>query len=157
MCRYAFQPYKPHYACFSCRKSFKRRLRTPGTGHLPERPARCPQCGLLMANMGMDFAPPKKTDIKAWKTLESLYAVGVTFHSCGCSGPGWRPREPIELVAFLEARLGEYEASWARAVRDPDYLEPLRARGEEADRAAAIDYWRDRVEAVRGELERARS
>ena len=26
MCRYAMAKYKPHYACFNCRKTFKRKL-----------------------------------------------------------------------------------------------------------------------------------
>ena len=38
MCRYAMVSYKPHYACFNCRKTFKRRLFydiRKGPGYIP--------------------------------------------------------------------------------------------------------------------------
>jgi hypothetical protein len=62
MCRYAAHAYKRHYAYFACRKAFKRRNKRDVDSSLDEHPARCPQCGLLMANMGLDFAPPKMSD-----------------------------------------------------------------------------------------------
>ena len=62
-----------------------------------------------MADMGLDFAPPKMSDHRAWKTLKSLYEVGMTFHGCGCSGPGYRPRDSKALIKFLEKRLQQYE------------------------------------------------
>ena len=76
---------KPHYACFECRKTFKRKLmwdikRT----HEDSIEAKCPECGTLMANMGLDFESPKKNNINEWNHLRSLYSVGITFHSCGC-------------------------------------------------------------------------
>jgi len=103
MCRYGFSTYKEHYACFGCRKAFK----SPRWANRDqERPktVRCPQCAQNMVRMGLDFRPPPQRDAKRWKVLEELYAEGVTFRSCGCGGPGWRPQKAYELEAFLEQR-----------------------------------------------------
>ncbi|MFH6993337.1 hypothetical protein [Flavobacterium sp. FlaQc-48] len=64
--------------------------------------AKCPQCGDLMANMGLDFESPKKDDLKKWKHIKSLYSVGITFHSCGCSGPGYIPNSKEKLIEYFE-------------------------------------------------------
>jgi DNA-directed RNA polymerase subunit RPC12/RpoP len=140
MCRYAMGNYKRRYACFACRKSYKRR--NPGdVGHHGEdRPARCPQCGLLMADMGRDFRPPRQADDRGWTTAEALFSVGVTFHSCGCSGPGYRPRDPRELQAFFVGVHAEYLAT-LQQWRASDNTTP------EA-RARAVEFWQGRVAAV---------
>lgn len=95
--------YKPHYACFNCRKTFKRRLMNDierGGKSLLE--AKCPQCEEVMANMGLDFESPKKDDLKKWEHVKSLYSVGITFHSCGCSGPGYIPNSKEKLIEYFE-------------------------------------------------------
>lgn len=110
MCRYSNARYKPHYACFNCRKAFKRRLMHDINGddtQLVE--AKCPQCGSLMADMGLDFEAPKKDDTAAWNHMKTLYSVGITFHSCGCGGPGYIPRNTDALILFLKRRLEEYK------------------------------------------------
>ena len=97
MCRYAMVLYKDHYACFACRKMFR---------HLPPDPQqvlRCPQCRRPMTGMGLDFKAPPHTDREAWQVLEILADHGITFYSCGCNGPGYRPRTLRELPAFLES------------------------------------------------------
>lgn len=125
MCRYAMSTYKPHYACFSCRKTFKRRLiwDIDREKHANESiPAKCPQCGELMADMGMDFKAPKKDNVKAWKHLSTLYSVEITFHSCGCNGPGRVPRNKEELVEHFEQIKKGYlvhQHFWARRKEDP--------------------------------------
>jgi hypothetical protein len=102
MCRYAMVSYKPHFACFNCRKTFKRRLLNDVDRDETESvAAKCPECGQLMADMGLDFESPKKKDVKAWEHLKTLYAVGITFHSCGCSGPGYIPSSTEALVAYF--------------------------------------------------------
>lgn len=136
MCRYGLKNYKPRYACFGCRKAFRRRHKREFAPAGAERPARCPDCGLLMADMGIDFRPPRKADVKSWTTAEALWEVGETFHSCGCSGPGYRPRDPAALDAFFRARLREYRAN-------------LRAYSVDTEKTAritdAIATWRDRI------------
>lgn len=72
MCRYAFKKYKPHYACLRCHKSFKRRLKEDVDPEGKDRPAQCPQCGLLLADMGLDFKPPPVSKAAAWNTVEAL-------------------------------------------------------------------------------------
>lgn len=102
--------YKPHYACFSCRKTFKRRLlwdinRDDKTTNVE---AKCPQCGIMMADMGLDFASPKKDDVKKWKHIQSLYSVGIAFHSCGCTGPGYIPNSAEDLFAYFNEKIACY-------------------------------------------------
>ncbi len=95
--------YKPHYACFNCRKTFKRRLMVDiKKGEASAFEAKCPQCGEFMANMGLDFESPKKDDVKKWEHIKSLFSVGITFHSCGCSGPGYIPNSKEKLVEYFE-------------------------------------------------------
>jgi hypothetical protein len=115
MCRYAYAgPYKDRYACFTCRKAFKRRkaddlpARTRPTGLVAEPVVRCPDCGGPMHDMGMDFKAPKKADVRQWRKVEALFAHGVTFHSCGC-GPGLRPVTLREVGAFLDDALRKSE------------------------------------------------
>jgi hypothetical protein len=142
MCRYAGSHYKNHYACFACRKAFKRRNKDEVDPTGEDHPARCPQCGLLMADMGLDFAPSRTNDARAWEAAARLYEVGETFHSCGCGGPGYRPRDPRELAAFLAERKREYErqlAAWMREKPGP---------AGAGRREAAIATWRARIERI---------
>lgn len=110
MCRYSMALYKPHYACFKCRKTFKRKLMWDirrDNNDVTE--ARCPQCSDLMANMGLDFESPKKDDVKEWNHIKDLYSVGITFHSCGCTGPGYIPKDKDRLIAYFEQIIIEYK------------------------------------------------
>ena len=85
-----------HYACFECRKSFKRpqfsasadRFMTSSqaTGQANEvaafesdREYKCPDCGKSCSYMGLDFKSPKRTDIKAWHAAEQFIKSGKTF------------------------------------------------------------------------------
>ncbi len=94
--------YKPHYACFKCHKTFKRRLFKDIKKGESGFEAKCPQCAELMADMGLDFESPKKDDLKKWEHIKSLYSVGITFHSCGCSGPGYIPNSKDKLIEYFE-------------------------------------------------------
>ena len=137
MCRYGEHRYKEHYACFACRKAWK----PLGASTASARPATttCPDCGGPTAAMGLDFAPPKRRDEKAWSTVAALYEVGITFHSCGCSGPGYRPRAPGELAAFYRTQLDRYRDSLKEA--------EARVRGGSThpDSVEAVPYWRGRI------------
>jgi DNA-directed RNA polymerase subunit RPC12/RpoP len=101
--------YKSHYACFGCQKTFKRRLLQDVARDEKESvAAKCPECGGLTASMGLDFKSPPKDDTKAWQHLRNLYSVGITYHSCGCSGPGYIPASSEEIVTYLSVRLADY-------------------------------------------------
>jgi DNA-directed RNA polymerase subunit RPC12/RpoP len=109
MCRYAMTTYKPHYACFDCRKTFKRRLfKDIKVGKQSDLEVKCPDCGSFMANMGLDFESPKKDDVKKWEHLKSLYSVGIAFHSCGCNGPGYIPNSKEKLIEYFEDLKAKY-------------------------------------------------
>jgi len=147
MCRYAFTEYKPHLACFRCRKSFKRRLLKDIDPAGPMRAARCPDCGGDVADMGLDFKPPPRHRLQEWSLLESLYTIGLTFHSCGCSGPGFRPRARSELREFLTGIIAGYE----QRLRSLEKSSPTRAQQIDEKRSA-IEYWRELLAAARAEL-----
>jgi DNA-directed RNA polymerase subunit RPC12/RpoP len=107
MCRYGgeYGPYKQHYACFECRKSFKQ----PLDAHRPPEGERsgdvtCPQCGGPMHSMGLDFQAPPRRNTRQWEKVRILFAHGYAYHSCGCGGPGDRPRTLGEVPAFLARR-----------------------------------------------------
>ncbi len=147
MCRYAFKDYKPHLACFRCRKSFKRRLLKDVQPGGREKPARCPDCGGEVADMGLDFKPPPRDRVREWEQLAELFSIGITFHSCGCSGPGFRPRARAEFEAFLSETIATYEAHlahWeASEPKRPDLVD---------ERRQAIELWRTRISAARAAL-----
>ena len=106
MCRYGETTYKEPFACFCCRKVFKKTSRW----HLPkplrngqERIVLCPQCGKGMADIGFDFKAPKQKDKNQWKKVRVLFENGFNFYSCGCCGPGYRPKELREVYDFIES------------------------------------------------------
>ena len=115
MCRYAFHEYRDHLACFHCRKTFKQWLRKPrkeesrvsARRYEPDgREVSCPQCARPMANMGLDFRAPRKTDVEAWEVLSFLYEKGFAFHGCGCNAGCYvPPKKRRDIPAFLKASL----------------------------------------------------
>lgn len=116
MCRYGFHKYKSHYACFTCRKVFRVRpfdewasesVRNGEAAH----EVLCPDCRAAMTDMGLDFKAPPKRNVKQWKKVELLRNAGVGYSSCGCSGPGYRPKTLSEVPAFLALREAERSRS----------------------------------------------
>ncbi len=113
MCRYAFHKYKDHMACFHCRKTFKQWLWKPRKQESCQsvqrlepdpRDSLCPQCAQPMANMGLEFRAPKKTEAEAWDVLAFLYERGFAFRGCGCDAGGYVPPKRVrDIPAFLEA------------------------------------------------------
>ncbi|MFJ3639666.1 hypothetical protein ACIPRD_07930 [Streptomyces sp. NPDC090108] len=100
MCRYAFAHYKLHYACVSCRVSFKRH--PDGTrGHT------CPNCAGPLLCAGHDFAAPRRGDRKAWSVVTAVLNAGLRyegFEPCGCGRePKFRPRTRAQLRARRRA------------------------------------------------------
>jgi DNA-directed RNA polymerase subunit RPC12/RpoP len=76
---------KTSYVCLPCRASYKQ-------PYGPGRERRCPRCAAPMLHAGSAFAPPRRRDTEAWRTLTVLLGAGVGFHKSCCWGPGYRPR-----------------------------------------------------------------
>lgn len=95
MCRYGFTEYKTHWACLPCRRTFK---------HYTSDLERCPSCREAMVDMGLDFQAPRRRAESQWRKLEMLVDAGIRFHSCGCSGPGYRPRTLSDAKTEMKQR-----------------------------------------------------
>jgi len=171
-------PYKQHFACFDCRKTFKRRRSDDlaGFDHNKETDAKCPECGKLMANMGLDFEAPKKDDIKAWRHIRRLYSVGITYHSCGCTGPGYIPNDKEALIQYFEGIKRNYESQldfWRSRVEPANSRElqreeskhwtqitsiprELRAKKQPVKSSDAINYWIGRIREIEIEINKSK-
>lgn len=184
MCRYGSNTYKAHYACFTCRKTFKRRLlididgNTAYTKVWENQPYKCPECKGMTANMGFDFESPKKADLKAWSHIQNLYATGITFHSCGCNGPGYIPKDKESLIAFLKEKREIYiqhRRFWSRRIepkndsektkdwdKNKKYLFRIPGKfyvGTKKNRTVevqkAVEYWSEKIEFIEKHLKNA--
>ena len=105
LCRYAWFEYKPRFACFACRKAFKRLLPSDlGPDARRDVAPRCPTCGGGdVTEMGIGFRPPRASRVKEWRLLASLAREGKRFLCCCGSG------QPTTLL--------EYRAPIARPPR----------------------------------------
>lgn len=90
MCRYALHPTKSHWVCLPCRRTAK------SYGAI-----RCSSCRADMHDFGYDFRVPRRADSNQWRKVELLFANKIRFRSCGCSGPGYRPRTLADAKADL--------------------------------------------------------
>ncbi|MFE9768138.1 deoxyxylulose-5-phosphate synthase [Streptomyces sp. NPDC005808] len=81
---------KTSYVCLPCRASYKQ-------PHDRERQRLCPRCAQPLVHVGSAFAPPRRRDAAAWRTLTVLLNAGVRFHKSCCGGPGFRPRTLREV------------------------------------------------------------
>lgn len=95
MCRYSEHPCMSHYACLPCRHTAKHPLEAAESG------PHCPLCRAPMTNLGRDFKAPRRADNNQWRKVALLVEAGITFDSCGCTGPGYRPRTLADAKADL--------------------------------------------------------
>lgn len=91
MCRNSMNPYKTSYVCVPCRHVAQFHY-TYGTD-----PYRCPHCRDSLTFAGSDFHAPRKRDDNGWSAVASVLASGKNYHSCGCTGPGYRPRTKAQV------------------------------------------------------------
>jgi hypothetical protein len=147
MCRYAIGNYKPHLACFRCRKVFRRRLPHDVGHHGPSKPAVCPECTGPLANMGLDFKTPPQDDRRRWQLAEELWTIGETFHSCGCNGPGYRPRDMPASREYLVERRREYLGSLRHWLGEA-------STKNASERQAAVERWRERIARIEAAMQR---
>lgn len=68
--------YMHPYACFECRKSFKRL-------NVSEPVLPCPHCRGPSVGLTRSFKPPKQSDIKQWRKVEALVRHGFLFWNLG--------------------------------------------------------------------------
>jgi len=99
-----FDRYRDHWACLLCRRSVK--------DYLPQD---CRRCRQPMIRMGRDFHAPRHADLAQWRKLEILAAAGLLFFSCGCSGPGQRPR----TLADAKSQFGRRRSARRRYAERP--------------------------------------
>lgn len=111
---------------------------------IENRPVKCPECGNLMADLGLDFKAPKKTAVKEWKIVESLFKIGKSFHTCGCYGIGYIPQNPKDYEAYLKRILEEYENILVSYQNKTEI--------ECTDKMERINYWSERISKIRSEI-----
>jgi hypothetical protein len=70
---------KVHFACFTCRKTFKQLGSSNWDNNVPVRPFPCPECKQPMACMGRYFKAPPQRRVKLWQQVERLYRSGERF------------------------------------------------------------------------------
>ncbi|MCG8573675.1 MAG: hypothetical protein MI810_02230 [Flavobacteriales bacterium] len=106
----------------------------------------CPDCGLEMNSIGLDFKAPKKHKVKEWEIVRSMYKIGRTFHSCGCDGPGYIPTNLKDYLSYLEKVKVDYETR----LKDRSISE------DEEQLAEYIDYWETKLKLVNIEVDRVK-
>lgn len=114
----------------------------------------------------------KRPICKKWAHLKSLYSVGITFHSCGCTGPGYIPNTTEKLIAYFEELKVEYFKNiefWRNRIEPTTKAElykdeskngshrwqiPKSYRADKKDikNEEAIKYWLEKVKEVEGKL-----
>ena len=114
--------YLIHFACFACRRSFKRKVEFGAAVYLKA----CPDCSGQAIHLGRHFKPPKRTDQKQWRKVEYLVRAGFFFQHVRSGDTGqvpypetledarkfvvtyrsqaWRERLPEALQALSVAR-----------------------------------------------------
>jgi hypothetical protein len=172
MCRYAGKNYKRHFVCFACRKQFKRpqltevleqqgtldtyllllqsQKRATARAELESIEAdyraligKCPQCGAAMADLGMDFKPPRSSAIRTWQRLQGMYRLGRTWQTCGCDGPGYIPIDQTDYAAYLRSCLKLY----TKRLKEVE-----RGVAEPAERKQQGQYWSGRIQKIQAVL-----
>jgi len=116
------------------------------TSELTQRKVKCPQCAAIMADLGRDFKAPKKTALKEWKIVESLWTIGKNFYSCGCDGIGYIPKSPRDYELYLNKVLADYDGhlKWNQARTPQDC----------GDKNAVLAYWTAKINTVSKEIAR---
>jgi len=97
-----WKDYRPHLACFACRKKFHYDKWSKLKGRLEHL---CPECKQPLHDMGWDFKAPRKNDKKQWEKVRILYTKGIRWKSpiCGCYGPGHHFRTLREAKEYNPA------------------------------------------------------
>jgi hypothetical protein len=111
---------------------------------IENRAIKCPECTSMMADLGKDFKAPKKTAVKEWKIIEGLFKTGKCFHSCGCDGIGYIPKNPKDYEMYLKNILQSYQESLISCQNKP--IE------EFLDKNEKINYWSEKIQKIKSEI-----
>ncbi|SDJ35613.1 hypothetical protein SAMN05421542_3288 [Chryseobacterium jejuense] len=111
---------------------------------IENRTIKCPECGNIMADLGKDFKAPKKTAVKEWEIIESLFKTGKCFHTCGCYGMGYIPQTSREHEVYLKTILESYQKSLAFCQN--------KTIEEYTDKMEEINYWSERINKIKDEI-----
>ena len=99
-----------------------------------------------MADLGLDFKPPRSSAVRSWSRIRGMYTVGHVWHTCGCSGPGFIPTNATDYRTYLTQRAELFSARLKTARRRPTL--------DRAARLAEAHHWAELLERVQSELER---
>ncbi len=100
-------PYSFHFACFHCRRSFKRE-----GGR--DQVKKCPSCGELAINLGRHFKPPKRSDAAQWEKAAFLVRAGFLFQHVYRPGTNQEPVPYPPNLREAEAFVEQYrEQAWS--------------------------------------------
>jgi hypothetical protein len=85
------------FACFVCRRSFKRPA-------VDRDEAACPVCGNPAIALSRKFKPPRQGDIKQWAKVETLVRLGFRFDTIhdGAGGTVRYPATERGIPAFVQ-------------------------------------------------------
>jgi NAD-dependent SIR2 family protein deacetylase len=109
------QPIMPKFACFHCRKVFRKpylptgeqRQDARGRWYPVMKPPTCPDCGESMIDMGRYFKPPKRTNVQQWEKVRQLRQNGVIFNGYA----GRIPKRLSQVKPYLANRERRREKS----------------------------------------------
>ena len=73
------QQYKYPYACFGCRKVYKRDIAKLSFYPASKHRYKCPKCEGMLCSMGSNFKAPSSTDSIRWKVVEVLHRNGLRY------------------------------------------------------------------------------
>lgn len=88
-------PYLVSYACFTCRKVFKRDY-DPNMLEM-----KCPNCGGISHNVGRNFRAPKRGNKNQWEKIEFLVSNGFRFQSIYVDGKRLSYPDTLEEAKFF--------------------------------------------------------
>jgi hypothetical protein len=99
-----FDRYKTHWVCVRDRRTFKASWQAPI----------CPDCDTPMIDVGKDFHAPRRAALAQWRKVAILVEQGQLFDSCGCGGPGPRPRTLADAKSQFGRRRADRRPRSAR-------------------------------------------
>lgn len=94
--------YLSHFACFTCRKSFKQDPLNESLPHV------CPECSGALRDMGRNFRPPKKAAKNAWEVARRLYEAGFRFFGSDSHSDSALPTSLREVGQFIDDNPNHY-------------------------------------------------